>query len=380
MRLFFALNTFVILTACSSQPQVTVTRFAEVIVTLPPPTATVIPTPELNPEFLALQEQVAGDTQSYTIMGNGNIEGKLPDGTISVINGITLNPDGASYTIMVNGADVTIDVDKVSITDNGISIEGYSYDAASGNAVEIVSYTPDQIKEMTNTEILNVAPQAEGLEKFISPAGKHIVLYRNDEKKYTRAYNMLTKEMLEVIHVSTDPENPTPITMDDLTSGRLADSERLQCPGFSDKVIPGDWFYANGDTIFSAVQMKPDSRYGDPSKRPQKMCSYSEVVTDMGSGEKPYIVMGVANKNKDESVGFFHGWASPEDFPKFLKILDNNFIIITNQIRNDPGYPEKEFLDKTRSDVENWARQLDGTDIFPKEFERALFTLGAIKW
>lgn len=164
MRLFFALVTFVILTACSSQPQVTVTSFAEVTVTLLPPTATVIPTPELNPEFLALQEQVAGDTQSYTIMGNGNIEGKLPDGTIGVINGITLNPDGASYTIMVNGADVTIDVDKVSITDNGISIEGYSYDAASGNAVEIVSYTPDQITEMTSTEILGAAPEAEGLE------------------------------------------------------------------------------------------------------------------------------------------------------------------------------------------------------------------------
>lgn len=44
MRLFFALITFVILTACSSQPQVTVTPFAEVTVTLPPPTLTATPT------------------------------------------------------------------------------------------------------------------------------------------------------------------------------------------------------------------------------------------------------------------------------------------------------------------------------------------------
>ena len=47
MRLFFALITFVILTACSSQPQVTVTRFAEVTVTLPPTTT---PLPTLTPE------------------------------------------------------------------------------------------------------------------------------------------------------------------------------------------------------------------------------------------------------------------------------------------------------------------------------------------
>lgn len=41
MRLFFALIiSFFILTACSSQPQVTVTRFAEVTVTLPPATLT----------------------------------------------------------------------------------------------------------------------------------------------------------------------------------------------------------------------------------------------------------------------------------------------------------------------------------------------------
>jgi len=44
MHLFFALITFVILTACSSQPQVTVTPFAEVTVTLPPPTLTATPT------------------------------------------------------------------------------------------------------------------------------------------------------------------------------------------------------------------------------------------------------------------------------------------------------------------------------------------------
>lgn len=380
MRLFFALITFVILTACSSQPQVTVTRFAEVIVTLPPPTATVIPTPELNPEFLALQEQVAGDTQNYTIMRNGQIEGKLSDGTIGVLPNIHLNEDGTSYTIIVNGAPVVIDADKVSITDDGISIEGYSHDSANGEFDEIVTYTLDQIKQMSNTEIIGVAPEVEGLEKFISPAGKHIVLYRNDEKKYTQAYNMLTKEMVDVIHVSTDPENPTKITMEDMTSGKLADSERLQCPGFSDKVISGDWRYVKGDTVSSEVRMNYDARYSDPNTRPQKMCSYSEVVTNLGRGEHAYLVMGLAIKNIDESVGFVHRWGRPEDLQGFLEIIDYQFMITVDEIKHWSGWPEGEFLDQTRPEVESWAKEFEKTDVLPEEFERELFTLSAGKW
>lgn len=243
------------------------------------------------------------------------------------------------------------------------------------------TYSPDQIKQLSNTEIIGAAPEAEGLEKFISPAGKHIVLYRNDKKEYTQAYNMITKEMVDVIHVSTDWEKPTKITMEDLTSGKLADSERLQCPGFSDKVIPGDWFYAKGDTIFSTVLMKYDpSRYSDPSVRPQKMCSYSEVNADLGRGEQPYIVMGLAVKNKDGSVGFVHRWGRPEDLPILLKLNNKNFGIITDEIRHTLGYPEGEFLDETRPEVETWALELESTDILPKEFERKLFSISVGTW
>lgn len=127
-----------ILAACSAQPiQATVTRFATMTATLPPPTATILPTPTLNPQFLAIQTQVAA-SENYTVMGNGNVEGKLPDGTIGVIPGIKLNPDGTSYTITVNGAPVVIEADKVSITDDGISIEGYSHGSANGEFDEIV--------------------------------------------------------------------------------------------------------------------------------------------------------------------------------------------------------------------------------------------------
>ena len=55
-----------ILTACSAQaPQVTVTFAQRVTVTLPPPTATIIPTPTLHPEVLALQQQVAANGTKY---------------------------------------------------------------------------------------------------------------------------------------------------------------------------------------------------------------------------------------------------------------------------------------------------------------------------
>jgi hypothetical protein len=88
-----------------------------------------------SPEFLALQEQV-GAGQDYSIMGNGSIEGPKPDGTTGPIEGIKLNPDGKGYTIMVNGAPVVIEADKVSITDAGISVDGYTFDAATGKFSE----------------------------------------------------------------------------------------------------------------------------------------------------------------------------------------------------------------------------------------------------
>lgn len=242
------------------------------------------------------------------------------------------------------------------------------------------TYTPEQIKQMKNTEILAAAPEAEGLEKFISPAGKHIVLYRNTERQYTQAYNMLTNELVDVIHVSTDPEKPTKITMEDLTSGKLADSERLQCPAFADKVIPGDWFFAKGDTIWSVVRMRPDPRYSDPSLRPQKMCSFSELTADLGRGEQKYMVMGLGNKNKDGSVKFFHGLAWPDLFSKFLDGKDDEFLIVTDEIRHFSGRPEGEILDKTRPEVESWAKEWESTDIMPEEFEKGLFRVSHYTW
>ena len=98
-----------ILTACSAQaPQVTVTFAQRVTVTLPPPTATIIPTPTLHPEFLALQQQVAANGTKYSL----GSDGILMDETGEQVKGIEIDPATGEIMIMVNGAEVIIDAEK----------------------------------------------------------------------------------------------------------------------------------------------------------------------------------------------------------------------------------------------------------------------------
>lgn len=166
-----------ILTACAApQPQVTITR--EVTVT-PPPTATVIPTPTIPPAFLDVQEQVAANCQSCTIMNNGQIEAKLPDGTIGVVNGITLNKDGTSYTLTVNGEEVTIGIDKVSISDeNGVQIEGYEDPDGDGDFSEVIKYTSDAWASMDQTARDAALAKLPETTPYTTADGQEVVLTR----------------------------------------------------------------------------------------------------------------------------------------------------------------------------------------------------------
>lgn len=132
--LFFVL--ILILAACTpSTVEVTVTPTASATFT-PPPTATITPTSTTAPEFLSVQTQVAESNGDFKVLENGEIEGILPDGTIGVISGITLNPDGQNFTITVNGENISIDASKVEINDAGIYVEGYVYDTTKGMFVE----------------------------------------------------------------------------------------------------------------------------------------------------------------------------------------------------------------------------------------------------
>jgi len=89
----------------------------------------------LNPisqEFLDFQSQVAANGMENTV---GN-DGVIRNGKGVEYLGINANLTTGEITIMVNGVPVVIDADKVSITDNGISVDGYNYDGASGNFTE----------------------------------------------------------------------------------------------------------------------------------------------------------------------------------------------------------------------------------------------------
>lgn len=68
MRKIFLAAFVLFLTACSS-PQVTVT--SQVTVTLPPPTAAIIPTPTLHPQFVELQDKVAASGERFTLLPDG---------------------------------------------------------------------------------------------------------------------------------------------------------------------------------------------------------------------------------------------------------------------------------------------------------------------
>ena len=239
------------------------------------------------------------------------------------------------------------------------------------------TYTAEQLAKMNASDLLKNAPVIEDHEKTASRAGKHVVLYKNAEGVIDQAYNYLTGEMTAVIEISFDPNKPTKISMDDLTTGKLAASEHLQCHGFPDTAIPIDWEQVTAEGYFTNVQQWNQRQdYSDPATRPQKFCSFSELTIDLGRGEMPYIVIGVANLNTDRTIGFLHKPTRPEDVDKYLEIEDSKFFgIITDQIRNDAEYPEKEAMLKLTPDIKEWGQEWADNDILPEELEKCLVQL-----
>lgn len=111
----------ILLSACLSPsggaPQVTVT--SEVTVTLTP-----MLTPTFHPDFIVLQESIAGSGKRFTLQADG----LLYDGETR-IPGMTVAPDG-TMTLTVNGETITLDPADVDFDDEaGITIDGYEWDA-----------------------------------------------------------------------------------------------------------------------------------------------------------------------------------------------------------------------------------------------------------
>ena len=91
-----------ILAACAPQVTVTSEATSTAAPTLPPPTATIVPTPAISPEFLDLQTQVDGSGTTLTLGSDGVFEQQMPDGTYQDITGIHVNPITNQIEIMVN--------------------------------------------------------------------------------------------------------------------------------------------------------------------------------------------------------------------------------------------------------------------------------------
>jgi hypothetical protein len=104
-----------------------------VTVTLPPPTATAIPTPTLHPEFILLQELISTSSGRFTLLPDGIIEDNG-----AAISGLRVFPDGV-MTLTVDGEVIPLDPSKAVFDDeNGFSYPGYELDD-NGEWVEAIS-------------------------------------------------------------------------------------------------------------------------------------------------------------------------------------------------------------------------------------------------
>ena len=106
-----------ILTACSSS-QVTVTSS----VTSSPPTATIIPTPTLHPQFVEFQDQIAAAGGRFTLSSDGGIEDSGDP-----IPGLHVAADG-TVTLIVGGEAVTLASTDLAFDGDELKIKGYELD------------------------------------------------------------------------------------------------------------------------------------------------------------------------------------------------------------------------------------------------------------
>lgn len=141
----FILLVIISIFVAACAPQLTVTPQATVTLT-PPPAATVIPTPTLHPQFIALQDQIAASGERFTL----NSDGTVQDGA-TTIPGLHFAPDG-KVTITVDGEPVEIDPSIMKFDDeNGLSIEGFNDADGDGDWEEAISEAMQETNKLIET-------------------------------------------------------------------------------------------------------------------------------------------------------------------------------------------------------------------------------------
>lgn len=150
MKKYILFFIVIVLSACASQETVTP---ESTVTSTPPPTAMLIPTPTFHPQFTALQNEIIDTSTRFTLQADGLIyDGEIP------VPGITVALDG-TMTISVNNETVIIDSADMSFDDEeGITIEGYSFEdknPADGVEGEWVAMVIPEKTEM-GIEILGI--------------------------------------------------------------------------------------------------------------------------------------------------------------------------------------------------------------------------------
>lgn len=192
-----------------------------------------------------------------------------------------------------------------------------------------------------------------------------------------------TPEPTEIpMDISFDPENPLKITLEDLTSGRLAESERKVCEPFSDDIRKPVWVLSI-DEKFSSISIP--NRTGETiilEQRSQKICSFSEFTSNLGVGEKRYILIGIQVRNSDGTDAFLHLLRQPKQMKQFFEFWQKSSVAIMIKFKHSyiSRFPDEITVLETYDDWSLLGDQLTETNIVPKELEQRPIVYNGVPW
>lgn len=134
-QIAFIVLTSILLTACAAQtpaPSSTLPPASPTASQTQPPTATVIPSPTVSPELIALQDEIAKTEKLTFNTQTGELEWNW-----QIYKGLKFDAtDNMWHMKLADGTEVTLTSDQVSISDeDGFVAPGYSYDAEKGWSV-----------------------------------------------------------------------------------------------------------------------------------------------------------------------------------------------------------------------------------------------------
>ena len=189
-------------------------------------------------------------------------------------------------------------------------------------------------------------------------------------------------EAFAPIEISTNPDKPTAITLEDVTSGRLAASERKLLQPFPTEAFmtgwtpmtEGDFISLNIDTSASLGRYKED-----PNTRPEKIVSFSSLALKMDNGKTQNLtVIGIQVLNTDGTSAILHFACKSVNFQRTLEKLKSTSAAgfeINSSFPIESGEYFSTYLLSIQPDIPRLAGQLQNTGVIPKELEQFILVL-----